>query len=234
MHGPLRRQSGLLAAGDPATARDTVRFLFERQQQPDGSFPRNSLINGATAPDSFGVQLDEVAYPILMARTIGLTDAATYTDHVRRAADFLVAHGPAFGSERWEEQSGWSPSTIAAEIAGLTAAGWIAERNGDDARARIYRAVADHYQRNVKRWTLTTTGPLSEEPYFLRLSKNADPDSAFTYNLGNGGPEGKHHVGAGVTIGYGENIEGVDRLRVVLEPGKTRRQRLLERRAVAP
>ena len=181
--------TGLLAAGDPATARDTVRFLFERQQQPDGSFPRNSLINGATAPDSFGVQLDEVAYPILMARTIGLTDAATYTDHVRRAADFLVAHGPAFGSERWEEQSGWSPSTIAAEIAGLTAAGWIAERNGDDARARIYRAVADHYQRNVKRWTLTTTGPLSEEPYFLRLSKNADPDSAFTYNLGNGGPD---------------------------------------------
>ncbi len=104
-----------------------MRFLFERQQQPDGSMPRNSLVNGKTAPDSFGIQLDEVAYPILMARTVGLTDKAFYTQHLKRAADYVVAHGPSFGSERWEEQSGFSPSTIAAEIAGLTAAGAIAE-----------------------------------------------------------------------------------------------------------
>ena len=65
--------TGLVAAGDIATAKDTVRFLFNRQQQPDGSIPRNSLVNGKTAPDSFGIQLDEVAYPILMARTVGLT-----------------------------------------------------------------------------------------------------------------------------------------------------------------
>ena len=68
--------TGLLAAGDIDTAEDTVRFLFERQQLSDGSFPRNSLINGKLAPDSFGIQLDEVAYPILMARTVGLTDEA--------------------------------------------------------------------------------------------------------------------------------------------------------------
>ena len=68
--------------------------------------PRNSLVNGKLAPDSFGVQLDEVAYPILMARTVGLTDNAFYLAHIKRAADFVVAHGPAFGNERWEEQSG--------------------------------------------------------------------------------------------------------------------------------
>ncbi len=181
--------TGLLASGDVATARDTVRFLFERQQQADGSMPRNSLINGKLAPDSFGVQLDEVAYPILMARTVGLTDNAFYTTHIKRAADFVVAHGPSFGSERWEEQSGYSPSTIAAEIAGLAAAGAIAEKNGDTAGARIYRATADHYQRTVKSWTVTSTGPLSTQPYFIRLSKNADPNTAFTYNLGNGGPD---------------------------------------------
>ena len=71
--------TGFVASGDIATAKATVRFLFERQQQPDGSMPRNSLVNGKTAPDSFGVQLDEVAYPILMARTVGLTDKAYYT-----------------------------------------------------------------------------------------------------------------------------------------------------------
>ena len=181
--------TGFLASGDTATATAQVRFLFERQQQSDGSFPRNSLVNGKTAPDSFGVQLDEVAYPILMARTVGVTDAAFYRAHVKRAADYLVAHGPASGSERWEEQAGYSPSTIAAEIAGLVAAGAIADLNGDGASARVYRATADHYQRSIKGWTLTTTGTLSPKPYFVRLTKNGDPNSAFTYNLGNGGPD---------------------------------------------
>ena len=181
--------TGLIASGDVATAKDTVRFLFERQQQPDGSMPRNSLVNGKPAPDTFGVQLDEVAYPILMARTVGLTDNAFYLAHIKRAADYVVAHGPAFGNERWEEQSGYSPSTIAAEIAGLAAAGTIAARNGDAAGARIYRATADHYQRMIKTWTVTTNGPLSTEPYFIRLSKTGDPNAAITYNLGNGGPD---------------------------------------------
>jgi glucan 1,4-alpha-glucosidase len=181
--------TGLVAAGDINTAKDTVRFLFERQQQPDGSMPRNSLLNGKTAPDSFGTQLDEVAYPILMARTVGMVDKPLYTQHIKRAADFLVSHGPSFGSERWEEQSGYSPSTISAEIAGLAAAGWIAQHNGDSVGARIYRATADEYQRNVKKWTLTTNGSLSSSPYFIRLSKTGDPNAAISYNLGNGGPD---------------------------------------------
>ena len=96
--------------------------------------PRNSLVNGKLAPDSFGVQLDEVTYPILMAWQAGLTDRAMYREHIKRAADFAVSHGPSFGSERWEEQGGFSPSTIAAEIAGLIAAADIAERNGDPPR----------------------------------------------------------------------------------------------------
>src|SRR5205814_5229714 len=107
--------TGFLSTGDVATARATVRFLFTRQQQADGSMPRNSLLNGRTAPDSFGTQLDETGYPVLMAWQSGLTDAATW-QHARAAADFIVAHGPSFGVERWEEQSGYSPSTIAAEI----------------------------------------------------------------------------------------------------------------------
>ncbi len=44
-------------------------------------------------------------------------DTNLYRQHVIPAADFLVAHGPSDGVERWEEQSGYSPSTIAAEIA---------------------------------------------------------------------------------------------------------------------
>ena len=180
--------TGLLADGDLATARDATLFLFERQQLPDGSMPRNSLVNGKTAPDSFGTQLDEVAYPILMAQQLGLTDASLYADHVKPAANFLIAHGPAFGSERWEEQSGFSPSTIAAEIAGLVAAADLARVNGDAASAALWLGVADDWQRSIKGWTVTTNGPLAAHPYFIRLSKTGDPNAAITYNVGNGGP----------------------------------------------
>ena len=180
--------TGLVAAGDLATARDATLFLFERQQLPDGSFPRNSLVNGKVAPDSFGTQLDEVAYPILMAYQLGLTDASLYEDHIKPAANYVAAHGPAFGVERWEEQSGYSPSTIASEIAGLVAAAELATANGDDDSAAVWLGVADEMQRSVKEWTVTTNGPLSDEPYFIRLSKTGDPNAAINYNVGNGGP----------------------------------------------
>ncbi|HEU6446626.1 MAG TPA: glycoside hydrolase family 15 protein, partial [Gaiellaceae bacterium] len=160
--------TGLVAAGDLATARDATLFLFERQQLPDGSMPRNSLVNGKVAPDSFGTQLDETAYPILMAYQLGLTDASLYSDHIKPAANFVAARGPAFGVERWEEQSGFSPSTIAAEIAGLVAAAELARANGDTASAAVWLGIADSWQRQVKDWTVTTNGPLASR-YFIRL-----------------------------------------------------------------
>ena len=180
--------TGLLADGDLDTARDATLFLFERQQLPDGSMPRNSLVNGKTAPDSFGTQLDEVAFPILMAQQLGLTDASLYNNHIKPAANFLTAHGPSFGSERWEEQGGFSPSTIAAEIAGLVAAADLARANGDASSAALWLGVADDWQRSIKGWTVTTNGPLAAHPYFIRLSKTGDPNAAITYNVGNGGP----------------------------------------------
>src|SRR5450755_2468534 len=180
--------TGLLTDGDLATAQAAVRFLFDRQQLADGSMPRNSLLNGEKAPDPGGLQLDEVAYPILMDLQAGLSgDATLWANHVRPAADFLVAHGPSDGNERWEEQSGFSPSTIAAEIAGLTAASVIAADHHDLARSRLYQATADYFQRSIKSWAVTTTGP-DAPSYFIRLSKTGDPNAAITYSLGNGGP----------------------------------------------
>jgi GH15 family glucan-1,4-alpha-glucosidase len=135
--------TGLVADGDLATARDAVRFLFERQQLPDGSMPRNSLTNGLLAPDSFNTQLDECSYPILMAHRLGLgRDADFYRLHIAPAANFVASHGPAFGVERWEEQGGYSASTIAAEVAGLLAAADIADqqwRTTGSARSRSGR-----------------------------------------------------------------------------------------------
>ncbi|MDQ6712283.1 MAG: glycoside hydrolase family 15 protein, partial [Candidatus Dormibacteraeota bacterium] len=181
--------TSLMADGDLQTARDAVTFLFNRQQQPDGSMPRNSLLNGRVAPDSFGSQLDEAAYPLIMADQLGMRSAALYQSHLRPAIDFLIAHGPASGVERWEEQSGYSPSTIAAEVAGLIAGASLADANGDSRTAAIARGVADDWQRSLPGWAVTTNGPLANHPYYIRLSKNGNPNSAYTYNLGNGGPD---------------------------------------------
>ena len=111
--------------------------MFDRQQQPNGSFPRNSLLNGKVAPDSFNTQLDECSYPILMAWQLGMNDATLYQTHIKPAADFVISHGPSFGPERWEEQGGFSPSTIAAEVAGLVAAADLADQNHDAVSAAL-------------------------------------------------------------------------------------------------
>src|SRR5258708_18255374 len=150
--------------------------------------PRNSLLNGRVAPDSFGSQLDEAAYPILMAYQLRMSDAPLYANHIRPAIDFLIVHGPPWGVERWEAQRGYSPSTIAAEVAGLVAGANLAEANGDTIPAAVARGAADDWQRSLPGWARTSSGPLAGNPYYIRLSKTGDPNAAISYNLGNGGP----------------------------------------------
>jgi glucan 1,4-alpha-glucosidase len=179
--------TGFLTDGDLAAAQAQTRFIFDKVQLPDGSFPRDALLNGATASDNYVLEPDEQAFPLIMAWQSGLGhDRALYTDHVVPAADFLVAHGPVYGDERWEDQGGYSPSNIATEIAGLVSAAALADANGDPQRAELYSATADDWRRQVEAWTLTSTGPYSSQPYFLRLSKTGDPNAPTVYNLGNG------------------------------------------------
>ncbi len=180
--------TGFYLDGDLATARDLVTFLFTNQQLADGSMPRNSLLNGKAAPDTGGIQLDEASYPILMAYQLHMTDATLYADHIKPAANFVISHGPAYGSERWEEQGGYSPSTISAEIAGLVAAAQLAKANHDTQSANIWLGVADDWQRSIESYDVTTNGPLANHPYYIRLSKTGDPNAAISYSLGNGGP----------------------------------------------
>jgi glucoamylase len=183
--------TALIADGDTAGAGRALDFLFNRQQKPDGSFPQNSTTDGT--PFWTGLQLDEVALPIVLAHQLGRHDAATWS-HVKRAADFLLGFqqdghaAPWSPQDRWENQSGYSPATIAAEIAGLVCAADIARANGDGASAARYLATADDWQSKVKGWTVTTTGPYSGGPYFLRLTKDGNPNAATPYDIGDSGP----------------------------------------------
>ncbi len=176
--------TGLIAAGDRAAAGRALDYLFTRQQKPDGCFPQNSNLDGT--PHWPNLQLDEVADPIMLAWQLGRTDATTW-GHVKAAAGCILANGPA-SQERWENATGYSPATIGAEIAGLICAAAIAERNGDADSAATYRATADAWQKSIERWTVTHNGPLSADPYFVRLTVDGNADAGTTYTIGDGGP----------------------------------------------
>jgi glucoamylase len=180
--------TALKAAGDAAGANRAVDYLFFTQQKPDGSFPQNSTVDGT--PHWTNLQLDEVALPIVLAWQLGRRDGALYRDHIKKAADFIVnfPDAPFTPQERWENQSGYSPGTIAAEIAGLVCAADIARRNGDAASAARYEQTADDWQQRVESWTATSTGPYSPQPYYLRLTKDGNPNAGTSYDIGDSGP----------------------------------------------
>ncbi|HVG32753.1 MAG TPA: glycoside hydrolase family 15 protein, partial [Pyrinomonadaceae bacterium] len=155
--------TAFMAMGDTAAARRALDYLFTVQQKSDGSFPQNSWLDGRQFYG--GIQMDQVAYPLILAFQLDRADKETWTKHVKLAADFLIRHGPMTGQERWEEETGYSPSTIAAEIAGLVCAAHIARRNNDEASSAIYLAAADDWMRNLDRWTATSTGTHADRNY---------------------------------------------------------------------
>jgi glucoamylase len=177
--------TGLLAVGDDAAANRALDFLWNVQQRADGSFPQNSRLDGTPV---FGdLQMDEVAFPIVLAHQLGRTGAADWA-HVKKSADYVVEHGPRTPQERWENATGYSPATIAAEIAGLVCAADIATKNNDSASAATYLAKADEWQQTVESMTATTTGPYSSSQYYLRITANGHPDSGDQMQVSDGGP----------------------------------------------
>jgi glucoamylase len=185
--------TALWAMGDQPAARRIVDWLFRTQQMQDGSFPQNSDVSGT--PVWGELQLDEVALPIVLAHLVGKDGERTWRG-VRKAATFLAGfrddetgrRAPYSPQERWENQSGYSPNSIAAEISGLVCAADLARHHGHPALAKRWLALADRWQAKVKDWTVTTNGPLSDSPYFLRLTKDGRPNRGTTYEMGDGGP----------------------------------------------
>ncbi len=185
--------TALIVEGDVTGGERALDFLFNFQQKPDGSFSQNSKVDGT--PVFGSLQLDEVADPIILSYHLGRKDATTWRQHVKPAADFLVHFvssdgypAPYTPQERWEEQSGYSPSTIASEIAGLVCAADIAQVNGDAASAQLYLATADSWRSQLEKWTATQNGPYRPLPYYVRLTKDGNANAGTTYGLANGGP----------------------------------------------
>ena len=177
--------SALIVAGDTTTASNALDWLLTTMQQPDGHFLQNAFVDGT--PYWNGIQMDETAFPIILAWKLGRNDAATYTHHIKPAADYILKNGPVTGQERWEENSGYSPATIAAEIAALVCAADLARVNGDTTSQAQYLATADYWQSMVESWTFTTSGSIGDGNYFERIDDNGNPNDGHSLHISNGG-----------------------------------------------
>src|ERR1051326_1270485 len=152
--------SSLLAAGDCLTPLRALIYLAASQQE-DGGFAQNFWIGGE--PYWTGIQLDEVAFPILLAWRLRTQNALQELDPypmVLRAAAYLVRHGPVTQQERWEEASGYSPSTLASNIAALICAACLFRERRDEATAIFLEEYADFLNSHVESWTVTSQGAL--------------------------------------------------------------------------
>ncbi len=164
--------TGLLAGGQTSIPLRTLIYLAVLQL-PNGGFPQNMWVDGR--PFRSAMQLDQVAFPILLARRLKMDEASSGFDPnvmVRRSARCLVLQGPVTEQERWEEASGYSPSTLAAIIAGVVCAASFASEAGDDEGAAFVNDYADWLRAHIEEWTVTTTGTLAPgiKRHFVRLN----------------------------------------------------------------
>jgi glucoamylase len=209
--------SALLALGDRRTPAAALAYLRTVQVGPatpgnrgaGGWFLQKTHVDGV--PEWVGVQLDQTAMPILLTDKLereGVVSHAQseslYASMIKPAADFLVGGGkvdldwnkatitpPRTQQERWEEQAGYSPSTTAAVVAGLTAAAGLAERAGDASSASKDLAAADEVASRIEHLMFTTEGALASGGrgrYFLRLAPDGDPNDHSLLESRNGQP----------------------------------------------
>jgi glucoamylase len=173
---------GFLAAGDWAEALQILAYL-RSIQQPDGHWPQNAWLDGTAYWP--GIQMDECAFPLLLAdalrRAGHLPDAAllSFMPMIERAASYVVRNGPVTGEDRWEEDAGYSPFTLAVEITALLAAADMFDASGKEEPANYLREAADAWNDQIERWTYVTGTSLCEEVgvkgYYVRI---APPDAA--------------------------------------------------------
>lgn len=161
---------GFMAMGDAATALDTLKYL-RSTQSADGSWPQNLWIDGKA--NLKYVQLDEVALPIILAwrlRQAG-EPVSEFYPMVKNAASYILRNGPVTDQERWEENMGFSPSTLAAEVAALVCAAHWAREAGDERDAAYLFSIADHWSTSIERWTFSECDCLGENipGHYLRI-----------------------------------------------------------------
>jgi glucoamylase len=194
---------GLLAAGAHEDVRRVLVFL-RATQQPDGHWSQNMWLDGSPYWD--GIQMDETALPILLVdlarreKTLSEADLTRYWPMVRRAAGYLVRNGPVSPQDRWEEDPGYSPFTVGAEIAALLAAADLADLNHEVSVATYLREVADVWSTSIERWMYVLgtdwCRKFDVEGYYVRIApaQTAAGGSSFQKDVNIKNVTGDDHI----------------------------------------
>ena len=208
----IQSATALLACGRTETARRALVYLA-CTQRPDGSFAQNFWIDGT--PYWSGIQLDEVAFPIILAWRLWKAGGVANFDlfpFVETAAAFLVKYAPVTQQERWEEASGYSPSTLAVVISGLLCAADIARDHQAAELGAFLESYADWIESHLDEWTTTNDGVLLPEVkrHYVRINPPKpgepfhNPDVAVgTYNIANRVPGERYNFAANEVIDGG-------------------------------
>jgi glucoamylase len=188
----VQTATAMLAGGRTDTAMRALVYLA-CTQRTDGSFAQNFWIDGT--PYWTGIQLDEVAFPIILAWRLWKMNGLGEFDifpFVSRAAAFLVRYAPVTQQERWEEAAGYSPSTLAAVISALVCAADIARARQATELGGFLETYADWIESHLDEWTTTKEGVLLPEVkyHYMRIRPPAEGEPFYNPAL----PEGWIHI----------------------------------------
>jgi glucoamylase len=176
---------GFLAAGANSDAIRVLLYL-ETTQEADGHWPQNMWLDGR--PYWNGLQMDEAAFPVLLVDLLrrqapqALGDLKRWWPMVKKATGFVASNGPVTQQDRWEEDAGYSPFTLAVEVAGLLAAADIADAVQESGVTTYLRDLADTWNESIERWTYSTDGGLAQQigvqGYYVRIAPPEDDCAA--------------------------------------------------------
>lgn len=174
----------LLAAGAMEDVRRVLRYLAITQE-PDGYWPQNMWVDGR--PYWQGIQMDETGFPVLLVDlalrygALNREAAAQYWPMVRQAAQYLVCNGPVTQQDRWEEDPGYSPFTLAVEVAALLCTADLADIYEPEV-AHYLRETADTWNDMIERRTYVSGSDLAQQTgvdgYYVRIAPPEIADAA--------------------------------------------------------
>ncbi len=179
----METAGAFLAIGANQDALRALRYL-QTTQKPDGHWSQNMWLDGSAYWT--GIQMDETALPILLVdqalreKALDETHLTHYWPMIRKAAGYIVQNGPVSQQDRWEEDPGYTPFTLAAEIASLLVAADYADLNGESQTASYLRETADFWNDSIEKWLYVTgtdwCGQYKVDGYYVRVVPDDAPD----------------------------------------------------------
>ncbi|MEO7315447.1 MAG: glycoside hydrolase family 15 protein [Ginsengibacter sp.] len=202
---------GFLELGAKDDVLRILNYLMAAQEE-DGRWSQNTWLEGV--PFWKGIQMDEVALPILMVHTsfqkefLTVSRCKRYWPIIKKALAYLVTNGPFTPQDRWEEEAGFTPFTLAAQIAALLGGANLAEIHEEKELAVYCREVADFWNENIEKWLYVsdtfTSRELNVDGYYMRINPydlTANEVKDRTINLKNHeGDDGKMPIGEVISV----------------------------------